>query len=172
MEVDVVNGGVSGDTTSGGRARLDWVLEGLERKPDLVILELGGNDALRGIDPALVRRNLVAMIRELTSRGIRVLLAGMKAPPNMGDDYEREFNAIYPALARDYDLVFYPFFLEGVAMNPELNLPDGMHPTGEGVSVIVESIAPYVARALERPKPEAAGMGTASTRRPDEGQDP
>lgn len=165
INAKVVNAGVSGDTTSGGRARLDWVLDGVSRKPDLVILELGANDALRGIDPALVRRNLDTMLGELTSRGIRVLLAGMMAPPNMGDDYEREFNAIYPALAREYDLVLYPFFLEGVAMVPELKLPDGMHPTAEGVSVIVEAIAPYIDRALERPAPAAVGdhaMGSES----------
>jgi len=167
MDARVINAGVSGDTTSGGRARLDWVLDGAPRRPDLVILELGANDALRGIDPALAERNLEDIVTELTNRGIRVLLAGMKAPPNMGEDYENRFNAIYPKLAERHDLVFYPFFLENVAAKPELNLDDGMHPTGEGIGIIVEGIAPYVERALARPAPEripsdAAAEGEAA----------
>jgi len=156
IKARVINGGVSGDTTSGGRARLDWVLDGLPRKPDLVVLELGANDALRGIEPDIAERNLAAILRALRERGIRTLLAGMKAPPNMGDDYEARFNAIYPRLAEQFDLLLYPFFLEGVATNKDLNLSDGMHPNAQGVAIIVESIVPYVERALARSVPKAA----------------
>ncbi|MFQ5347720.1 MAG: arylesterase [Rhodothalassiaceae bacterium] len=150
--VRVVNAGVSGDTSAGGRARLDWVLSAIEGgAPDLVIVELGANDALRGIDPALTRANLAAILEELHQRGIPVLLAGMRAPPNMGADYGRAFDSIYPALAREYGVAaFYPFFLDGVAARPELNQADGIHPTGEGVAIIVDRILPHVLAALGR----------------------
>jgi len=156
MAVRVINGGVSGDTSQGGLSRLDWVLAGMPRKPDLVILELGANDALRGVDPELTRKNLDAMLAELRERGIRVLLAGMKAPPNMGADYEAAFNPIFPELAEKHDVAFYPFFLKGVAAKPALNLDDGMHPNADGVAKIAENIAPHVLRALERPVPQAS----------------
>ena len=144
----MVNAGVSGDTTTGGRARLAWTLDGQKSTPDLVILELGANDALRGISPALTRENLDAMLGMLAKRGVPVLLAGMMAPPNMGRDYETEFNAIYPDLAQKYGVTFYPFFLDGVAADPALNQADGMHPNPEGVKIVVGKIAPYVVRAL------------------------
>jgi len=142
----VVDAGVSGDTSAGGRARLDWVLGDA---PDLVILELGGNDALRGIAPAVTRANLDAVIAGLVARGVRVLLAGMRAPPNLGRDYGAEFDAIYPELAAKHGVALYPFFLEGVAARAELNQGDGIHPNAQGVEVIVGGIAPQVMRLLE-----------------------
>ena len=145
IDVRVRNGGVSGDTTAGGRARLDWALAD---KPDLVILELGANDALRGIDPAIVRANLDAMLAKLAAAGTKVLLAGMQAPSNWGNEYKERFDAIYPELARTHGVALYQFFLEGVAMRPELNQPDGIHPNGRGVAVLVEGIAPVVARLI------------------------
>lgn len=140
-DVEVRNAGVSGDTTAGGLTRLDW---SVGSETDAVILELGANDALRGIDPMLTRQNLEAMIRTLQARHIRVLLVGMLAPPNMGADYSRAFNPIYPDLARDFDLDLYPFFLEGVAAQSSLTLADGMHPNAKGVALMVESILPKV----------------------------
>jgi acyl-CoA thioesterase-1 len=138
----VVNAGVSGDTTTGGLARLDWALA---EKPDLVILALGANDALRGIDPSSVRGNLEKMIEKIEATGAKVLLLGMLAPPNWGDEYKRAFDRIFPELARIHHLPLYPFFLEGVAMKPELNQPDGLHPNERGVAVLVDRIAPVVA---------------------------
>lgn len=139
-EVTVIQGGVSGDTSSGGKARLDWVLSGA--KPDHVILELGANDALRGVDPAITRANLDAIISRLQQQAIPVLLAGMLAPPNLGPDYQQHFNALFPDLAKAHKIPLYPFFLEGVAAHPELQLADGMHPTPEGVAVMVRNILP------------------------------
>jgi acyl-CoA thioesterase-1 len=142
IEARVVNAGVSGDTTAGGLARLDWALAD---KPDLVILALGANDALRGIDPSTVRGNLDKMIEKVQRRGAKVLLLGMQAPPNWGDDYKREFDRIFPDLAQEHHLPLYPFLLEGVAMKPELNQPDGLHPNERGVAILVDRIAPLVA---------------------------
>ena len=142
IEARVVNGGVSGDTTAGGLARLDWALA---EKPDLVILALGSNDALRGIDPVAVRDNLDKMIQKIEASGARVLLLGMLAPPNWGEEYRSAFDRIYPELARVHAVPLYPFFLEGVAMKPELNQPDGLHPNERGVAVLVDRIAPLVA---------------------------
>jgi acyl-CoA thioesterase-1 len=138
----VVNAGVSGDTTAGGLARLDWALAD---KPDLVILALGANDALRGIEPSTVRDNLDKMITKIEATGAKVLLLGMLAPPNWGEEYKRAFDQIFPELAHLHHLPLYPFFLEGVAMNPELNQPDGLHPNERGVAVLVDRIAPVVA---------------------------
>ncbi len=146
--VRVHNGGVSGDTTTTGRARLNWVLAGLGAKPDLVILELGANDMLRGQEPALTRANLETMIQALQQRKIKVLLAGMLAAPNIGPDYAVKFNAIYPALSKKHALPFMPFFMQGVAGNRKLLLSDGMHPNAQGVSVIVRNILPKVESAL------------------------
>ncbi|MDA5192661.1 arylesterase [Govanella unica] len=148
--VTVVNAGVSGDTSSGGRARLDWALASLDKtKPTLVILELGANDALRGIDPRLTADNLDHILKTLKARGIPVLLCGMKAPPNLGRDYGVAFNAIYPALAKKYDLPLYPFFLDGVAAQPRLNQADGMHPNAKGAELIASRLAPIVAPLLD-----------------------
>jgi len=145
IEARVVNGGVSGDTTAGGLARLDWALAD---NPDLVILALGANDALRGIDPATVRVNLDKMIQKIEASGAKVLLLGMLAPPNWGEEYERAFDRIFPELAGAHNVPLYSFFLEGVAMKPELNQPDGIHPNERGVAVLVDRIAPVVARLM------------------------
>jgi acyl-CoA thioesterase I len=143
IEVRVVNAGVSGDTTAGGLARLDWALAD---KPDFVILALGANDALRGIEPSAVRDNLDKMIGKIEAAGsAKVLLLGMQAPPNWGEEYKRAFDRVFPELARRHHLPLYPFFLEGVAMEPELNQADGLHPNERGVAVLVEKIAPIVA---------------------------
>jgi acyl-CoA thioesterase I len=148
IEARVMNAGVSGDTTAGGLARLDWALA---EKPDLVILALGANDALRGIDPPTVRDNLDQIIGKIQASGARVLLLGMLAPPNWGEEYKHSFDRIFPDLAQTHHLPLYPFFLEGVAMKPELNQPDGLHPNERGVAVLVERIAPVVADLLGRP---------------------
>jgi len=145
IEARVVNAGVSGDTTAGGLARLDW---GLADKPDLVILALGANDALRGIEPSSIRENLDKMIGKIEASGAKMLLLGMLAPPNWGEEYRHAFDQIFPELARTHHLPLYPFFLEGVAMKPELNQPDGLHPNERGVAVLVDRIAPVVARLL------------------------
>jgi acyl-CoA thioesterase-1 len=145
-DVVVHNAGVSGDTTAGGLARLDWALAG---PVDLVLVELGANDGLRGIDPAETRRNLDAILAELGRRGHKVLLAGMLAPPNLGAEYGSEFNAIYPELSEKYAAPIYPFFLDGVAAQPRLNQADGIHPNAAGVALIAERIAPFVIRALQ-----------------------
>ena len=141
LNVEVVNAGVSGDTSKGGLARIDWSV------PDgtgLVIVELGANDALRGISPAETAKNLDAIIVRLKQRGIGVLLAGMLAPPSMGSDYETAFNAIYPGLAAKHDVPLYPFFLDGVVADPQLNQADGMHPNAAGTDVIIERLSPVV----------------------------
>jgi len=143
--IQVINGGVSGDTTAGGLARLDWLMRG---KPDLVIVELGANDALRGHDPAATRRNLDAIITQILARGARILLAGMRAPPNMGAEFANEFNALFLDLARLHNIAFYRFFLDGVAGIPALNLNDGMHPNARGIAVIVERMLPAIRAAL------------------------
>jgi acyl-CoA thioesterase-1 len=145
IDAHVVNAGVSGDTTAGGLARLNW---SLADKPDLVILELGANDMLRGIEPDVVRANLEKMIDKIRASGARLLLAGMEASPNWGESYKKAFDRLYPELARAQDVALYPFFLEGVAMKPDLNQPDGLHPNARGVAVIVERIAPDVAALL------------------------
>ncbi|HEY1795053.1 MAG TPA: arylesterase [Stellaceae bacterium] len=151
LDVHVANAGVSGDTTAGGLARLDWALGD---KPDLVILALGANDALRGTDPAVVKANLDKMIDKIQASGAKLLLLGMLAPPNWGKGYEQTFDGIYPDLAKAHRVPLYPFFLEGVAMNPDLNQPDGLHPNEKGVGVLVDHIAPVVAK-LAAGLPEA-----------------
>jgi acyl-CoA thioesterase-1 len=145
--VTVANAGVSGDTASGGLARVDWsVPDGT----DGLILELGANDMLRGVDPAVTRRALEGTLEKLRTRRIPVLLTGMMAAPNLGQDYAARFNSIYPDLAQKYGLVLYPFFLEGVAGNRALNLPDGIHPTAQGVERIVQNILPAVEVFISR----------------------
>jgi acyl-CoA thioesterase I len=137
----MVNAGVSGDTSSGGRDRLDW---SVPAGTDAVILELGANDALRGTDPKVTRAALTDILTQLKARGVAVLLCGMVAPPNYGTEYSAQFNAIYPDLAKSFGVPLYPFFLEGVAADASLNQADGMHPTAEGVDVIVKNIMPTV----------------------------
>jgi acyl-CoA thioesterase-1 len=141
IATEMVNAGVSGDTTSGGLGRLDWsVPDGTQG----VILELGANDALRGVDPKVPRQALTDIITRLKARNVPVLLCGMLAPPNYGNDYADKFNAIYPDLAKQFGVPLYPFFLEGVAGNTSLALADGMHPTAEGVDIVVKNILPSV----------------------------
>jgi len=142
IKARVINAGVSGDTTAGGLARLDWALAD---HPDLVILALGANDALRGIDTSTVRDNLDKMIGKIEATGAKMLLVGMLAPPNWGEEYKSAFDRIFPDLARNHHLPLYPFFLEGVAMKRDLNQPDGLHPNERGVAVLVDKIAPVVA---------------------------
>ena len=145
--VEIVNAGVSGDTAAGGLERLDWsVGEGV----DGVVLELGANDMLRGVDPASTRRSLETIVQRLKARNIPVLMAGMLASRNLGPDYAARFDAIYPDIAKAHGLVLYPFFLDGVAGQRSLNLADGIHPNPEGVRVIVERMLPTVERFLDR----------------------
>jgi acyl-CoA thioesterase-1 len=147
LAVEVANAGVSGDTTTGGLARLDWsVPEGT----DAVILELGANDMLRGIDPKIPLGALDEIVNRLKSRRVEVLLCGMQAAPNLGQDYARTFDSIYPDLAAKYGLLLYPFFLDGIVTDPKLNQHDGLHPTEAGVAVIVERILPKVEELLSR----------------------
>lgn len=160
LTAQVRNAGVSGETTQGGLERLDFTLDGLPRRPDLVLLGLGGNDMLRGIDPARTEANLRQMLDKLRAQKIPVMLTGMLAAPNMGPDYAARFNAIYPALAKDYDVPLYPFFLEGVIGDTKLMQADTVHPNAAGVDVVVKRIAPQARAALEK---AAAGRdGSAS----------
>lgn len=146
-DVEIVNAGVSGDTASAGLARLEW---SVPDDADGVILELGANDALRGVDPAITREALDETIARLKARDIKVLLAGMRSPPNMGQPYIDEFEAIYPDLAEKHDILLYPFIVEGVATKPELNQSDGIHPNAEGVEIIVERFLPTVEEFIAR----------------------
>ncbi len=150
IEATVLDGGVSGDTTAGGLARLDWLLA---EDPQVVIVELGGNDALRGLDPGQAKANLDAIITRLQRQNRAVLLAGMLAPRNLGSEYGKAFDAIYPELARQHGVILYPFFLEGVAGDPGLTQPDGIHPTAAGITVIVERIMPALRQGIAQVKP-------------------
>jgi acyl-CoA thioesterase-1 len=141
----VVNAGVSGETSSGARARLNWVLS---LAPDIVILETGANDGLRGVDPELIRTNIEAIVKEFRSRGITVVLAGMQMVTNLGRQYTRAFSSVYTDLAREHDIIFVPFFLEGVGGKPLLNQPDGIHPNAAGYEVIVKNLLPHVIEAI------------------------
>ena len=147
IDAVVTNAGVSGDTSAGGLARLDW---SLGDHPDAVILELGSNDMLRGIAPSETEKNLRAILDKLRAAHVKVLLTGMHAQRNLGAEYVKQFDTIYPRLAKDYNLLFYPFILDGVALNPKLNQADGMHPNPAGVKVIVARILPYVKKLVGR----------------------
>lgn len=149
LSVRVHNAGVSGDTTAAGLQRLAFTLDGLDRKPDLVIVGLGGNDMLRGLSPEETRANLDAILTELSKRKIETMLTGMRAAPNMGADYVKSFDAIYPALAKKFDVALYPFFLEGVVGQPSLLLPDGIHPNKQGVEAVTNRFAPMAVTALK-----------------------
>jgi len=149
LAVQVHNAGVSGETSLGGMQRLAFTLDGLPRKPDLLLLDLGGNDMLRGLPPEDSEKNLRAILDQLKQRHIPVLLTGMMAAPNMGKDYAAKFDAIYPRLAKDYDLPLYPFFLDGVIGDPKLMQADSIHPNPAGVTLIVGKIAPMVAGLLK-----------------------
>jgi acyl-CoA thioesterase I len=146
-DVVIVNAGVSGDTASDGLARVDW---SVGEDADAVIVEFGANDALRGVDPAITREALDKLLARLGERGLPVLVAGMRAPPNLGQDYGAAFNPIYPELAAKYDAILYPFFLDGVAARADLNQPDGIHPNADGVAIIVAEIVPSVEALIAR----------------------
>ena len=137
----VVNAGVSGDTTAGGLRRVDWVLRA---KPEIVIVALGANDGLRAQSPQAMRENLATIVRRLQAAGARVLLAGMRLPPNYGAQYTKEFQAVFPEVARSTGVAFMPFLLDGVAADPRLNQPDGIHPTAAGQQVIADRLWPYL----------------------------
>ncbi len=160
--VTVINAGNSGDTTAAGLARVDWSLAG---KPDAVIVELGANDALRGIDPSQTRDNLEQILLRIRGQGLPLLLAGMRAPRNLGRDYTEAFDRIFPELADQLNVALYPFFLEGVALRPDLNQADGIHPNRAGVTEIVGRIVPYVERLLRD-----AGIDKQRDGHRDEGQ--
>jgi acyl-CoA thioesterase-1 len=146
-EYRVINGGLSGETTAGGLSRLDWFLE---EEPYLFVLELGGNDGLRGIPLTETKKNLLAIVDKVQAKypNTKIILAGMQIPPNMGKEYTEEFKAIYPAVAKEKNIELIPFLLEGVAGNPDLNLPDGIHPTPEGHRIVMETLWPYILKAL------------------------
>ncbi len=146
--------GVSGDTTAGGLARLDW---SVGPDTDVVILVLGGNDALRAIPPSETAANLDALVSGLVDKGVQVLLTGMRAPPNLGSEYAEEFEPIFAAVAKKHGVTFYPFILEGVAADPNLNQADGIHPNAQGVDVIVEGLAPFILQMIE----QADAMGAS-----------
>lgn len=150
----VVNAGISGETSSGTLSRVKWILK---LKPEIVILETGANDGLRGIDPNLTKKNIDETIRILKENKVTVVLAGMRMVTNLGRDYTSAFAAMYPALARKHDLILIPFFLAGVAGVPSLNQADGIHPTAEGYRIITEKMYPSVRQAIERRKQEKAG---------------
>lgn len=145
----VINGGLSGETTASGLSRLDWFLE---EEPSIFVLELGGNDGLRGIDLAETKKNLKAIIQLVKSKypETKILLAGMQIPPNMGQEYTSDFQKLYPQIAQEEDVELIPFLLEGVAGDPDLNLPDGIHPTEEGHQIVFENIWPFIETMLER----------------------
>lgn len=150
IAVDILNAGVSGDTSTAGRDRLDW---SIPAGTQAVIVELGANDALRGVDPKTTRAALEDILKKLKARNIAVMLCGMYAPPNLGADYGSAFNSIYPDLAKTYSVPLYPFFLDGVATDAKLTQPDGLHPTAAGVDVIVQRILPTVEAFLKAERP-------------------
>ncbi|UTW55193.1 arylesterase [Kordiimonas sp. SCSIO 12610] len=150
VPVKVINAGVSGDTSTGGRSRMDWAIAPIKGgKPDLVILELGANDALRGVSPEITRENIFAMVKVLKERGIPTLIAGMLATPSWGKDYGQKFDTIFPDVAQEYSVPLYPFFLDGVAADPALNQDDGLHPNVKGVAIIIEKMGPVIKEQLE-----------------------
>ena len=145
--VQIINAGVSGDTTRGGLARLDWALAD---DPDIVMVALGGNDMLRGLAPSESYENLKVILQILEQAKKPVLLAGMLAPANMGQDYQREFDQLYPRLAEEFEVIFYPFFLDGVALQADLNQPDGLHPNKAGVEIMATKLVPYIRQLVEK----------------------
>lgn len=149
IDATIINAGVSGDTSSDGLSRLDW---SLADHPDAAIVEMGSNDALRGIDPALTEKNISAMLGKFKAAHVPVLLLGMKAPRNLGPEYEKAFDPIYPKLAKEYGVLLYPFVLDGVVLNPKLNQADGIHPNPAGVKIIVDRMFPYVRKLVAEAK--------------------
>jgi len=157
LDYRVVNAGVSGETSSGLLSRLDWLLS---LNPAIVILETGANDGLRGVDPTLTKENMRKIIRLLQERRITIILAGMRMVYNLGPDYTEAFNRIYPELAREFDLLFIPFVLEGVAANPALNIEDGIHPNRDGYRILVDTLYPFVLQAIELRKGQTPPAGS------------
>ncbi|HEY1632113.1 MAG TPA: arylesterase [Rhizomicrobium sp.] len=147
VNVTVINAGVSGDTSAGGLARIDW---SLADHPDAAVVELGSNDALRGIDPRDTEKNLAAVLTKLKAAHVPVLLLGMRAPRNLGPEYAAQFDPIYPKLAKEFGATLYPFVLDGVALNPKLNQADGIHPNPAGVKIVVDRLFPYVLKLVRR----------------------
>lgn len=148
-DVKIDNAGVSGDTSAGGAARLDWSISG-EPQPSLVIIELGANDMLRGIDPSVTKKNLINILSKLKQKKIPAILYGMKAPVNLDTDYRKSFDSIYPDLAEEFSIPLYPFFLESVATKPELNQQDGIHPTAQGIDIIVSNTVPFIKKYFKK----------------------
>ena len=162
LNVAIINAGVSGDTSAGGLARLDWSIGDPKTTPDAAIVELGANDGLRGLAPVEMEKNLDGILAKLKARKIAVLLAGMKSPRNLGASYAAEYDAVFPRLAKKYDVLFYPFFLDGVVLDRTLIQPDGLHPNPKGVEVIVKAIAPSVVKLVQQA--QSAPIPTQSAR--------
>lgn len=160
LDVTVINAGVSGETSAGGLARVDWLLGDGKSGPDAAILELGANDGLRGLPVVEMEKNLDTILSKLKARNIAVLFAGMKAPRNFGARYAEEYDAVFPKLAMKYDVLFYPFFLEGVVLDRSLVQPDGLHPNPKGVDAIVKGIEPLAERLVQQVKARRAGTPT------------
>jgi len=157
LAVTVINAGLSGDTSTGGLARLDWSLGDASNRPDAAIVELGANDGLRGLPVAAMEKNLDAILAKLKARNIPVLFAGMKGPRNFGGQYAADYDAVFPRLAKKYDVLFYPFFLEGVALDRALVQPDGLHPNPRGVDAIVTRITPLAVQLVQQAQKQRAG---------------
>ena len=160
LEVTVINAGVSGETSAGGLARVDWLLGDGKNGPDAAIVELGANDGLRGLSASEMEKNLDSILAKFKARGIPVLFAGMKAPRNFGARYAADYDAVFPRLAMKYDALFYPFFLEGVALDRALVQPDGLHPNPAGVDAIVKGITPLAERLVQQARTRRAGTPT------------
>ena len=162
VNATIINAGVSGDTSAGGLARLDWSLGDAKTQPDAAIVELGANDGLRGLAPGEMEKNLDAILAKLKARNIPVLLAGMKGPRNFGSAYTAEYDAVFPRLAKKYDVLFYPFFLEGVALERALVQPDGLHPNPKGVDAIVSRITPLAMELVHQAQGKRARPGQSA----------
>lgn len=160
LDVTIINAGVSGETSAGGLARVDWLLGDGKSGPDAAIVELGSNDGLRGLSASEMEKNLDSILAKLKARGIPVLFAGMKAPRNFGARYAADYDAVFPRLAVKYDVLFYPFFLEGVALDRALVQPDGLHPNQAGVDTIVKAITPLAERLVQQARILRAGTPT------------
>jgi len=160
LDVTVINAGLSGDTSAGGLARIDWSLGDAKNGPDAAIVELGANDGLRGLSPAGMEKNLDAILSKLKARNIPVLFAGMKVPRNFGSQYVTEYDAVFPRLAKKYNVLFYPFFLDGVVLDPALMQLDHLHPNSKGVDAIVTRITPLTLQLIQQVQTQRAGAQT------------